>query len=80
MGQINIGLSRWEMGLRNRAQKTQNEGNFLGGAGLREMLQLEALGNREPKTEVGFTKAFVQRPARGLPAESVPGTAVGSGH
>lgn len=84
----------WGEGLRNtwtlilasggcyedKAQKTHNEGDFLGGAGLREMLQLEALGNREPKTQVGFARALVQRSACVLPAESVPGTDIGGGH
>lgn len=47
----------------DKAQQTQNEGDFLEGAGLREMLQLEAMGNRAPKTQVGFTRALVQRSA-----------------
>lgn len=64
----------------DKAQQTQNEGDFLEGAGLREMLQLEAMGNRAPKTQVGFTRALVQRSACVLLAESAPGTDIGGGH
>lgn len=32
------------------------------------MLPLEALGNREPKTELGFLEALIRRPACRLPA------------
>lgn len=63
------------------AWQTQNEGGLLGGAGLREMLQLEASGNREPETELVFSKVLFQRPACVLtPVESVPGTVVGGAH
>lgn len=46
--------------------KFRIKGNFWW-VGLSEMLPLEALGNREPKTELGFFKALFRRPAHRLP-------------
>ena len=66
--------------MKTRLRKLRMKGTFWVGAGLREMLQLEALGNREPKTQVGFTRALVQRSAYVLLAESVPGIDIGGGH